>query len=290
MSLVQEEAVLKSLMFTMLLNQSSEQAESSKDPIVKESNSSSSPPVSHLFFRKLLDSVPNSASSVIRSFHTFSFMDKMKHFPKTANATSVQEPANPTFSINKPRAPTIPAKDVDFVPIEHNLDKQFDIPPFVATKEKYLFDCRKALRHDAVGKPLTRRIPLDKGCVNAAFKRKHSLSKTSRPQDFAEAFLPFKDDRKVKNHMSFQLLTRWTNLKASLASAGNLTYTDYRDFSERELRQHFGQYVLHGISPTPQVEYQFRSQTQDPVPGIDFCYTSFGPNAERWHKHFKAIL
>ena len=223
--------------------------------------------------------------------------NEMKRFPTTAKwhplkpkARSVLEPANPTFSINKPRAPTIPAKDVDFVPIEHNLDKQFDIPPFVATKEKYLFDCRKALRHDAVGKPLTRRIPLDKGCVNAAFKRKHSLSKTSRPQDFAEAFLPFKDDRKVKNHMSFQLLTRWTNLKASLASAGNLTYTDYRDFSERELRQHFGQYVLHGISPTPQVEYQFRSQTQDPVPGIDFCYTSFGPNAERWHKHFKAFL
>ena len=79
-------------------------------------------------------------------------------------------------------------------------------------------------------------------------------------------------------------------MKARLASAGNLTYTDYKDFSERELQQHFGLYVLHRISPTPRVEHKFCLQTQDPIAGNNFCYMSFGPNAERRHKHFKAFL
>jgi len=34
--------------------------------------------------------------------------------------------------------------------------------------------------------------------VNAVFKLKHNLSKESKPQDFAEVFIPFKERKKVK--------------------------------------------------------------------------------------------
>jgi hypothetical protein len=151
------------------------------------------------------------------------------------------------FTITKPRAPTIPVYDIDFVTIKHDFDKQlFDIPPFIGSKEVYLLDRRGKLRRDNEGKGMSEHQQRDRGCVNAAFKKKHNLSHRSKPQDFAEVFLPFTEDKKLKDHMSFQLLTRWTNLKARLASAGNLTYPDWKDFSERELRQHVGLYVLMG--------------------------------------------
>jgi hypothetical protein len=35
---------------------------------------------------------------------------------------------------------------------------------------------------------------------------------------------------------------------------------------------------------------KFQSQCKDPVNGSDLVHSSFGPNAERRHKHFKAFL
>ena len=43
-------------------------------------------------------------------------------------------------------------------------------------------------------------------------------------------------------------------------------------------------------SPSPRVELKFRSQFQDKVHGNDCVYKSFGSNAERCHRHFKAFL
>ena len=77
----------------------------------------------------------------------------------------------------------------------------------------------------------------------------------------------------------------WTNQKAWLAGM-----VDWKPFDPREIRQHFGLYVLHGLSPTPRVEYKFKPQKLDRVAGNDFVYSSFDANAERRHKHFKSFL
>ena len=92
--------------------------------------------------------------------------------------------------------------------------------------------------------------------------------------------------------VSFEWLTKWTNLKATLAGAGKggTYYTDYVPFSVEEIRQHVGLYVFHGLSPSPRIELKFRSQHQDKVHGNDFIHRSFGPNSERRHKHFKAFF
>jgi hypothetical protein len=53
---------------------------------------------------------------------------------------------------------------------------------------------------------------------------------------------------------------------------------------------HLGLYILNGLSPSPQVEMKFRSQSQDPVNGNDLAHKAFGHNAERRHRHFKAFF
>ena len=73
--------------------------------------------------------------------------------------------------------------------------------------------------------------------------------------------------------------------------AGNRIYKDeWKPFSPKEIRQHFGLYVMHGLAPTARVEYKFRPQRVDRVAGNDFCFQSFGSSASRRHKHFKAFL
>jgi len=88
------------------------------------------------------------------------------------------------------------------------------------------------------------------------------------------------------------MLARWTNLKATLAGAGwnGSCYYDFKPFTALELRQHFGLYILNGLSPSPRVEKKLNPQRKDPVHGNNFAFNSFGPNAECRHRHFKAFL
>lgn len=53
---------------------------------------------------------------------------------------------------------------------------------------------------------------------------------------------------------------------------------------------HLALYLLHSISPSPQVEMKFRSQKEDPVNGSDLCTEVFGGNASTRHKQFKAFF
>ena len=92
--------------------------------------------------------------------------------------------------------------------------------------------------------------------------------------------------------MSMKLLTKWTNLKATLAGAssdGNI-YQDYHHFTTKELLQHIGIYIIHGISPSPRVEHKFKPKHVDSVHGNDMVYYSFGTNSERHHRHFKCFF
>ena len=92
--------------------------------------------------------------------------------------------------------------------------------------------------------------------------------------------------------VSFELLTKWTNLKATLAGAGKggTYYTGFVTFSVEEICEHVALYVFHGISPSPMIDFKFRYQHKDKVHGNYFIHRSFGPNAERHHKHFKAFF
>ena len=109
-------------------------------------------------------------------------------------------------------------------------------------------------------------------------------------------FLPFNNNpytsRSEEDFPSFELLAQRTNLKARLSGAGEggVFYRDFVPFTIKELRQHVGLYIFHGLSPSPIFEKKFQPQVKDNLHGNDFVYSSFGPNAERRHHHFKAFF
>jgi len=82
------------------------------------------------------------------------------------------------------------------------------------------------------------------------------------------------------------------NAKAMLSNAGQKggIYPDFNPFSPQEIKSFLGLYVLHGLSPSPQVKMRFKSQLEDPVCGSDICHAVFGKNTEKRHKYFKAFF
>ena len=107
------------------------------------------------------------------------------------------------------------------------------------------------------------------------------MSHKTKPEDFVGLFLPFGKNQQGKKEMvTFELLTKCTNLKATLECAGKgaTYYTDCVPFSVEEICEHVGLYVFHGISPSRRIEFKFRSQHKDKVHRNDFIHRSFGPN------------
>ena len=120
-----------------------------------------------------------------------------------------------------------------------------------------------------------------------------NITPATKPEEYMDILLPFKKNVVLgKEYISFQQITSWTNLKAELAGAGpdGTCHKDFKRFSVNEIRQHFGLYVLQGLNPSPRAEWKFNKQQHDKVHGSDFVNRSFGPNAERRHKHFKSFL
>ena len=62
---------------------------------------------------------------------------------------------------------------------------------------------------------------ITKECMDPAFIAKHNLSHKTKPEDFVGLFLPFgKNKQGTKEMVIFELLNKWTNLKATLAGEG----------------------------------------------------------------------
>ena len=53
-------------------------------------------------------------------------------------------------------------------------------------------------------------------------------------------------------------------------------YKGFKDFTKKEMMVHLGVYLLHGISPAPQIEMKFISSLDDPVNGSNICNEIFG--------------
>ena len=228
-----------------------------------------------------------------------------KGFPPTAywrdlvpNANTVEEPQNPHFE--KPRAPTISEADAEFVPPKHNFNEAFDVPTFGGIYHKPKFTRQGNLKKDnrrgpKGGNVVTENwcIP-DDGVVQTSFMLKHKLTPTTSPTAYMEVFVPTRKNMpggfNTKEFISIEQWTKFTNLKAHLAGAGDTQYKDFKPFSIAELKQHIGVYFLQGIAPVPQVEFKFKPQRQDWAHGNDFVFNSFGPSAARRHRHFKCFF
>jgi hypothetical protein len=54
------------------------------------------------------------------------------------NEAGVEEPANPRSKIQRVHAPTVPQEDVAHVPVNHDFDHTFDVPPFARKTTAYV--------------------------------------------------------------------------------------------------------------------------------------------------------
>ena len=130
--------------------------------------------------------------TTITSLKTFPSSTKWQElFP---NATAVQEPANPTFK--QTGAPTVQAKDAQFVPKKYEFNEVIAIPSFKGKREQYKIDLHLKIKINAKTKrPKKKSVLRTKGCVSKKFKKKQGLLSKSMPWDFVEAFIPFKENK-----------------------------------------------------------------------------------------------
>ena len=89
-----------------------------------------------------------------------------------------------------------------------------------------------------------------KGQANQDWLDEHKLDKDSMPIEFSEAFLL---------RSLTETWTTYTSGKAYLEYAGEdgHPYPNFSNFTAKELRQHFGVRIFHGISPSPRLEMKF---------------------------------
>lgn len=222
----------------------------------------------------------------------------MKTFPQTAywckldtDEKATDEPVN---TIRNARAPTIGERDAKFIPVKYGFSKySFDIPEFDATDDRELRWANGRVKKTKDGTNMKDSQKRVTGRINPEFIKKHNLNRQTRPDQYAETLLPL--NRNIidnKEWVSFCQWKDWSNLKASLADAGKdgSCYRDFVDYTTPEIRQHVGIYLLNGLCTSPSVEKKFKPQHVDKIHGNDFVYRSFGANAERRHRHFKAFF
>lgn len=208
----------------------------------------------------------------------------------TAMTATVEEPDN---SVPNARAPTVPKKDADRVPIKHNFAEEFDRPPFLGSKTAPAHHNNGRRMMSTEGNPMFNKLPRENLEVRNDFLKKHRLTFRSDPVEFVDAFIPWEANPYGDKHFSLSQITTFTNTKARLANAGKggTFYRDYQgDFTVKETRQHLGLYIWNGLSPSPRMDLKFQSQADDPVNGNDYIKSELGPGAERRHKHFRAFF
>lgn len=96
------------------------------------------------------------------------------------------------------------------------------------------------------------------------FVRKHKLNAESRPVHWFKAFLPVTNTNIGLGSYSIQHSLMWTNMRATLESAGiGGKYSNFDSFTLPELMKHIRLYLLQ--APSPQIDMKFYSQKDDLV-------------------------
>ena len=108
------------------------------------------------------------------------------------------EPRNPTFK--NPRVPTVYERDAASIPTKHNFSKcSFPIPMFSDKVTRVAIYVSGKIKKQRNGYPKYKEVVREKGQVNPDFIHKHGLTRKSRPDEYAELFLPFnKNDSRGK--------------------------------------------------------------------------------------------
>ena len=108
-----------------------------------------------------------------------------------------------------------------YVLVQHHFNTRISWPLLTGNQLKYKVNHRGNVIKEKSGKEIFDTETITKGCVYPAFISNHCLSHKTKPEEFVGLFFPFDKNKQGKKEMvSFELLTKWTNLKATLAGAG----------------------------------------------------------------------
>jgi hypothetical protein len=199
----------------------------------------------------------------------------------------LQEPTEGTGLVG----PTSYASGATTEAPKYHYDIEIDREPFTTLSKEFILKPNGSIKKDRDGKPMLNEVIRKKGRPKLNFLEKNKLTIDSHPVAWFAALLP--DLARHFDPPQVATLEQWVqylNLKAALAQAGSLIYKDFTPFRTEELKRHIGLYILNGLSPSPQVARKFKTQKEDPVNGSDLCFDSFGPKAERRHKHFRCFF
>ena len=124
----------------------------------------------------------------------------------------MEEPTN--YTSTAPQAPTIQEAYGAYVPAKYDFQHIFD---------RDEFEGRVDMVWNKDGTPMTKICVCKKVALNSKFIEVHNLTSCSHPADFIVFLLPLNGNpySTAKNPLpTFQLLAKWTNLKATLADDG----------------------------------------------------------------------
>ena len=108
-----------------------------------------------------------------------------------------------------------------YILVQHNFNTRISRPLLTGNRRKYKVNRQGDVIKDKLGKEIFDTETRTKGCVDPEFIAKRHLSHKTKPEDFLGLLLPFGKNQQGKKEMvSFELLTKWTNLKSTLAGAG----------------------------------------------------------------------
>ena len=144
------------------------------------------------------------------------------------------------------------------MPVKYDFQQIFDRDEFEGRVYMVQYFDNGTVKQNKDVTPMTDTCVSKKGTVNAEFIEEYNLTSCSHPDDFIALFLPLNVNlySTEKNlPPTFQLLAKWTNLKATIADAGpnGSCYQGYKPLSALEFRQHMGLYIFNGLSPSPRV-------------------------------------
>ena len=115
----------------------------------------------------------------------------------------------------------------------------------------------------------------------------HNINLDFHPGEWFNILFP--KSRTKNTHLkavTSEELRYWKNTKAMILNTGRRggKYKGFKDFTKKEMMAHLGVYLLHGISPPPQIDMKFISSLDDPVNGSTLCNKIFVSAGVTHHK------
>ena len=169
------------------------------------------------------------------------------------------------------RAPTVPDSERPGMgATKRNYTQRFDRDLFQHEVLLPKRDSMGRMRYGANGRVLYEKQSSDKTVPDIQAINEAGLNCESHPATWFNLFMP-REKRRQENPdvVSIVDFTTWTNTKAVMENAGpgGVLYPEFTPFSNDEVMQHLGLYIVHGLAPSPQVSMKFQSPRDNPVNG-----------------------